>query len=105
MRKRSDRSIVEAFVKRLQKQISVNAAFIFGSRARGTYFADSDYDVLIVSKDFEGLSLYERNKILADAWDWSYYADLIGLTPEEYRKQKKISIGFRSMIRGSIKVW
>ena len=44
----------------LELPIEVDRAILFGSRARGDYLEDSDWDVVLVSEDFEGIPVYKR---------------------------------------------
>lgn len=41
----------------------VTHVYLFGSRVRGTYSDDSDYDIAIVSPDFERMSFLERQHL------------------------------------------
>jgi len=43
--------------------IDVSEAYLFGSVAKGLADADSDIDVAVVSKDFQGISYYDIQKI------------------------------------------
>ncbi len=38
----------------------VKSVFLFGSRARGDFLEESDWDLLIVSPDFEGIPFPDR---------------------------------------------
>ena len=40
--------------------VELDRAVLFGSRARGNHWKHSDWDVVLVSKDFEGVSFPER---------------------------------------------
>lgn len=67
---------------------SVNQVILFGSRAKGTYSEDSDYDILVVIN--ENIKDEEKIKIscnitrnLADNW---INADIIVKTKKELKK-------------------
>lgn len=56
---------------------------LFGSRARGDAWRDSDYDLLVVARAFEGVPALERGRMLAASlWDVAP-VDLICVTPTE----------------------
>lgn len=40
--------------------ILIKSAFLFGSRARGDYLEESDWDLLIVSPEFAGIPFADR---------------------------------------------
>ena len=48
-------SEISAMVSPLARQYGVEKIYLFGSRARGTAHADSDYDFLISKGDLKGL--------------------------------------------------
>ncbi len=54
---------------------------LFGSRARGDAFEDSDWDLAVVSADFEGLNPIERSLRVLDCV--VPRAELVCLTPAE----------------------
>ncbi len=65
--------------------------FLFGSRARGTAHAESDYDIVIVARSFEGQRRIARARDRYSLW---YEAggrgiglDLQRYTPEEFREE------------------
>ncbi|MCG2735737.1 MAG: nucleotidyltransferase domain-containing protein, partial [Candidatus Methanoperedenaceae archaeon] len=51
---------IEKFLKMVKEIIRVEKVIVFGSRARGDYLVDSDVDLIMVSRDFEGVPFYER---------------------------------------------
>ncbi len=55
---------VKLFLESLQKdRIDVSEAYLFGSALKGLDGKDSDIDIAVVSKDFEGISYYDMKKI------------------------------------------
>jgi predicted nucleotidyltransferase len=66
---------------------------VFGSRARGEALAESDIDLLVVSKRFRGISFLERaSRILAEL-DSPIPVDVLCYTPEEFaRKRRELGI-------------
>jgi predicted nucleotidyltransferase len=47
-----------------QRNIRVDKVVLFGSQARGNYRKDSDIDIAIVSRDFEGKDIFEKAEML-----------------------------------------
>lgn len=54
------RELVEALARRLSDRIAVDALVLFGSRARGDALDESDWDLAIVSGEFENLNPIQR---------------------------------------------
>ena len=80
------------FLRRL-KGYRIERAILFGSRARGDWLKESDWDLLLVSEDFVGLSFRERSKCVLDFWLNSETLEVLCYTPEEFlRKRKQIGI-------------
>jgi len=80
---------IDRFMKRVKKIISVEKVIVFGSRARGDYLADSDVDLIIVSRDFEGVPFYERMDKLILLWESPLDLDVLCYTPEEFKMKKE----------------
>ena len=65
--------------------------YLFGSRATGRARPDSDYDLIIISKNFEKTPFIDR---AAEVWkrsDAQMGADLLCYTPDEFSKISKTS--------------
>ncbi len=66
-------------------------AYLFGSRARGTHHPESDYDIVMVARAFDGQRrIYrarERYKLWYEAGGWGVGLDLHCYTPEEFREE------------------
>lgn len=65
----------------LQERIQVDALVLFGSRARGDSFARSDWDLVVLSQDFEGRNPIQRGEAVLECPPPG--VELIHLTPEE----------------------
>jgi Predicted nucleotidyltransferases len=76
--------------------------WLFGSRARGDFHANSDYDILVVA---EG----DRHELSDIAVDYSYsilceFSELIGpltYSPSEWEREKRTSLG-RTVLRDGV---
>ncbi|TAK37070.1 MAG: hypothetical protein EPO21_00500 [Chloroflexota bacterium] len=65
--------------------------YLFGSRARGTAHAESDYDLIAVSNAFDRQSVFERaldrHVLWRQAGGWGIGLDLHCYTASEFRRQ------------------
>ena len=81
--------IAKEFAKKIKKDINIQKIILFGSRARGDNLKKSDYDFLIISKDFKKKPFILRAGDLYDYWDESVDIEPLCYTPEEFEKKKK----------------
>lgn len=61
---------------------------LFGSAADGKMREDSDVDLVIVSKNFEGKKFHERPVELYLKWDLDVPVDFLCFTPKEFNEKK-----------------
>ena len=64
----------------------------FGSRIRGNYLKDSDYDIIVISKAFKGEHFTKRvTEVLRTLWNAGVVGDfeVLCYTPEEFERKKK----------------
>ena len=80
--------LVKDFKKRLTKH-GIIRLILFGSRARGTFDSESDFDIIAVSERFKDVKWHKRPLSLYLAWDEDYPVDFLCYTPEEFEKKKK----------------
>ncbi len=79
---------IKAFLRRIKK-LDPELVLLFGSRAAGKNMENSDYDIAIISRIFEGMHPLKRMELLYSFWDFETRADLLAYTPEEFEKLKK----------------
>lgn len=86
MDKREVLNIISRYVTALESLgIRVEKTILFGSYATGTYHEGSDIDLVIISKDFKDMGLWERIEILAKALTIVFEPiEATAMTPEEY---------------------
>ena len=96
--------MVRAYLAELSKRIEVREAYLFGSIARGDSLDVSDIDLLVVSPSVRGLSRDERISLAYRAWRFKRAADIILLTPEEFRRALERSVVLKDASRYWIKV-
>ena len=84
--------IIKKFKKRLKK-IGVEKIIFFGSRAKGNFSQESDFDIIVISNKFEGIKWYKRSLKVYLNWDEHYPLEVLCYTPREFeRLRKKIGI-------------
>lgn len=76
-------------LKNFLKNRGVERAILFGSFARGEAKEDSDLDLILVSREFEGKSALKRAVPFYINWDLGYPVDFICYTPGEFEDLKK----------------
>jgi len=94
---------IQKFMKKVKKIINVDRFILFGSRANKTAKKESDIDLLIISKDFEGIKFFKRSPQLYLLWNAPFDIDIC-LTPYELTlKIKEIGI-IRQAIKEGIEL-
>ncbi len=93
------RKIVRGYVNRLGHQINIQRALLTGSWATGSYLEDSDVDLIVVSDDFEEMSLPERLVYLQKSWKNTLPLEAFGYTTTEFRKLRRNSSYVKDAVR------
>ena len=79
---------IEAFralyLSKLIESYQPTHVLLFGSRAQGTSLKESDLDLLVVSKSFEGISFMHRTQELLWSLRVPFPIEVLCYTPEEY---------------------
>ena len=58
------------FINKVQQKFPLSQAILFGSRARGDHFNNSDYDFIIVSDEFLDVFFSKRIAMMYEFWDF-----------------------------------
>jgi len=104
MDKKADPKIID-FLKRAKRKFNIQKAIFFGSRARGDYLKDSDYDIILVSPDFKGIFFTKRISLMYSFW--KYYPleiEPLCYTPEEFKIKSKEHGIIRQAIKEGIEL-
>jgi predicted nucleotidyltransferase len=96
--------VIKRFSKLAKSKFRIEKALLFGSRALGDHFKHSDYDVLLVSPDFEGKPFPRRAVGVLDACDVRFALELICYTPSEFEKRKNQICIVREAVRTGIEI-
>lgn len=86
---------VKKFAEKVLKDYPDAKVYLFGSRTGKDFLASSDFDVLVVSKKFEGQNFFKRTSAMYAYWAFSDSLDVFCYTPKEF-KEKNGQIGFIS---------
>lgn len=79
--------IIKNYFKKLKK-INVERVVFFGSRAKGNFHKDSDFDLVVVSKNFENLRQGNRVLLSYRLWKNDFALELLCYTPEEFEERR-----------------
>ena len=104
-RQKDIKRIVKDYLKIVSKRIRVDKAILFGSWARGDNLQDSDIDLIVISPDFERMSLEERLTLLERFWNFEKYGHSIeafGYTADEFRKLRRYSLTIKDALHEGI---
>lgn len=99
-----ERAEVIRKLKEFIKKHAVERAILFGSFARGEAREDSDIDLILVSREFEGKSSLKRPVPLYMDWDLGYPVDFLCYTPEEFNSLKKKVTLVREALKEGIEI-
>lgn len=87
-------AIARRLVARLAREgVAVERIILYGSQARGTASADSDVDLVVISRDFSRFEPFERLEFLSRiAWTFDEPLEIVGYTPDEVKGRETKSI-------------
>lgn len=85
----SVRRAFQLFLSRVQERLRPEKVILFGSRATDDHREDSDFDIVVVSKEFRGVPWVKRAPMVIRLWDIPLDLEAICLTPEEFRKRSR----------------
>jgi len=90
LRQETIKSVVRKYIKSLP--LKVDKAILFGSTVKGDRLKDSDVDLIVISQDFQKMTLPERFLVLQKNWRPHLDLEAFGFTQEEFNKLKDKSI-------------
>ena len=88
--------IISAFRKAIESTgIKTDKLILFGSYSKGQSREDSDIDIVVISRDFNNKSYWERIDILSNAiYEIFEPIEATAFTPEEWQRQESLIIDF-----------
>jgi len=69
-----------------ERGITVNRAYLFGSYALGNQHEFSDIDLAIISRNFEGTRVIDREKLIGLSRQTDYRISPYPITPEDFEQ-------------------
>ncbi|MFH1196133.1 MAG: nucleotidyltransferase domain-containing protein [bacterium] len=76
---------IDQFVSELKRiGIEVEKVFLFGSYAKGTYNEWSDIDIAVVSNDFKGIRILDKEKMVTAISAVDYDISPLPYRPEDF---------------------
>ncbi len=96
--------VVDRLRARIGEYLRVDALILFGSRARGVADASSDYDLIVVSPDFEGIPFLRRSRLLRPLRERGAFYDFLCYTPAEFEKLSSEATVVRQAARTGVRV-
>lgn len=89
-------NIISSFKNILESRgTKVDKLILFGSYATGQYREDSDIDLVVISRDFENKSYWQRIDILSDAiYEIFEPIEATAFTPQEWQSRDSIITDF-----------
>ena len=79
-----------AFVNDVSREVKVEEVYVVGSRARGDYLDTSDIDLVIISRDFEGLDYRQRVEKLSRFL--RARVEFFAFTPQEWENPSSLYV-------------
>ena len=80
---------MEEYLETIKRIYAPEGLWFFGSRISGNAKEESDIDLILVSKKFEGQKFIYRMGDFLKNIDYQKHIDAICYTPEEFEKKKK----------------
>ena len=96
--------LVQRLKARIGQHLRVETLILFGSRANGSPDEWSDYDFIVVSPDFEGISFIDRGSLLFPLREHGASYDFLCYTPEEYARLKSETTMVREAARTGVRI-
>jgi len=95
---------LKEFKRKLSKRIPIKKLILFGSRVSGGSHEGSDFDLIVVSSEFEKLANLKRGIGFYDYWDLDYPVDFLCYTPDEFNRLKKQVTVVREAVEKGVEI-
>ncbi len=89
-RSRSERATLEEAVRRLVEALHPDRIYLFGSRARGDWTEDSDYDFMVVVAESASPRHDRAQQAYASLWGVDAAVDVLVWTRDEFDRQATV---------------
>ena len=89
----SDEAAIEAVVDRLVRALRPEAIYLFGSRARGDFARESDFDLMVVTRSEDGEAAYDYERAYAPIAGLGVGCDVVPIPKHEFEAEKDAKTG------------
>ncbi len=96
---------LKKFTIEIRNAFSDATVLLFGSRAKGTARSDSDYDLIIVSKQFKGIPFANRPYAIWSKSQTVIAADLLCYAPNEVDEIARKSFILKDALKYAVSIW
>jgi predicted nucleotidyltransferase len=86
----SENEALSAVVGRLVDRLDPEAIYLFGSRASGTARADSDFDLLVVTRTEDGDAGFDYDRTYAPLLGLGVGCDVLPCRKDEFESEKEL---------------
>ena len=84
---------VKRYLSELNKHgIKIERAYLYGSYARGNYHKDSDIDIVIISRDFQGARFSDWKRIAPFSDDIDVRIEPMPYRPEDFTDSDPLAV-------------
>jgi len=101
LRQETIKALVRKYIKSLP--LKVDRTILFGSTAKGDRLEDSDVDLIIISQDFQKMTLPQRFLVLQKNWKPHLDLEAFGFT-QEFDQLKDKSIVLQEATENGINI-
>lgn len=90
-------NLIKDFLK--ERNIKIDKIIIFGSYIKGNYKEDSDLDIALISRDFDGKDVFQKTEMLKGL-KWSLVErfmlpfDIIPISLKEWQESSSLIVEF-----------
>ncbi|MET3896983.1 putative nucleotidyltransferase [Devosia sp. UYZn731] len=89
----TEQDALDAVVSRLVEQLKPAAIWLFGSRATGRHWPDSDFDLLVVMRNEQGDAGRDYDRVYAPIVGLGVGVDVVPCTEEDFDQQRLARTG------------
>lgn len=95
---------ISRFLKKVKKRFNPEKIILFGSRARGDWLQESDFDLIIVSEKFKNYDFHRRIAEVLKLQDEAVGIDVICLTPAEFKEKSRQICIVREAVKEGVEI-
>lgn len=89
----TEKEALATVVKRIVSAVDPVSVWLFGSRARGQHRPDSDFDLLVVTKQEDGEAGYDYDRVYAPVLGTGVGCDVVPCRADDFAREASSSTG------------